>query len=256
MTKQRLLELFEMHKGEYLSGQTIAEDLGISRTAIWKQIHALKEEGYDIESVKKKGYRLKFNSDILSHAKVKQFLTPDLSIDQVYLYKTIDSTNQAVYLESMKTDARWLIVASEKQEKGQAKNQMTFDSPDGKGVYMSVMIRMKKPLDTLKTLLNYNSQAVQQAILKVSGVEGVVNEENNILYNNRKLCGIMTEVIVEAESQTIRQMMVGIGIYVHEASKDHIALTEITGQYCNRSELIAYIINELYAYYHQQKSCC
>ena len=74
MTKMKLLELFEAHKGEYLSGQIIAEDLGLSRTAIWKQINALREEGYDIESIKKKGYRLNVNSDILSHTKVNQFL--------------------------------------------------------------------------------------------------------------------------------------------------------------------------------------
>ena len=251
MTKIKLLELFESHKGEYLSGQTIAKGLGISRTAIWKQINVLKEEGYDIESVKKKGYRLKMNSDILSHTKVKQFLNPEILIDHIHLYKTIDSTNKAVYLESMQTDAKWIIVASEKQEKGQAKNQMTFYSPDGKGVYMSVMIRMKASLEELKTFLNYNSQAVQQAILKVSGVEGSINEENNILYDNRKLCGIMTEMIIEAESQMIKQMMIGIGIYVHEASSENIALTEITGTYCNRSELIACIINELYRYYNQ-----
>ena len=134
MTKMKLLELFEAHKGEYLSGQIIAEDLGLSRTAIWKQINALREEGYDIESIKKKGYRLNVNSDILSHTKVNQFLIPELSIDHIHLYKTIDSTNKAVYLESINTETDWVVVASEKQEKGQAKNQMPFYSPEGKGV--------------------------------------------------------------------------------------------------------------------------
>lgn len=251
MTKMKLLELFEAHKGEYLSGQIIAEDLGLSRTAIWKQINALREEGYDIESIKKKGYRLNVNSDILSHTKINQFLIPELSIDHIHLYKTIDSTNKAVYLESINTETDWVVVASEKQEKGQAKNQMPFYSPEGKGVYMSVAIRMRESLGQLKTFLAYNSKAVHQAILKVSGVDSVINDENNILYNNRKLCGIMTDMVIEAESQTIKQIIIGIGIYVHEAADGNIALTEITGTYCNRSELIACILNELYRYYHQ-----
>lgn len=249
MTKMKLLELFEAHKGEYLSGQIIAEGLGLSRTAIWKQINTLREEGYDIESIKKKGYRLNVNSDILSHTKVKQFLIPQLLIGNIHLYKTIDSTNKAVYLESMGSEAEWTVVASERQEKGQAKNAMSFYSPEGKGVYMSVMIRKSAPLEELQTLLAYNSKAVNAAILKVSGIEGSINEENNIVYEGRKLCGIMTEMTIEAESQRIKEIMVGIGIYVHEAAKENIALTEITGRYCNRSELIAEILNELYQYY-------
>lgn len=249
MTKIKLLELFEAHKGEYLSGQAIAEGLGLSRTAVWKQINTLREEGYDIESIKKKGYRLNINSDILSHIKVQQFLTPELSIDNIHLYKTIDSTNKAVYLKSITSEANWIVVASEQQEKGQAKNERSFDSPEGKGVYMSIMIRKNVPLAEFQTFVAYNSKAVNTAIFKVSGIAGDINKENNIVYNERKLCGIMTEMKLEAESQRIKEIMVGIGIYVHEATNGHIALTEITGEYCNRSELIAQILNELYLYY-------
>lgn len=249
MTKLKLLELFEVHKGEYLSGQAIAEDLGISRTAVWKQINVLREEGYDIESIKKKGYRLNINSDILSHTKVNQFLITEFPVENIYLYKTIDSTNKAVYLESIHNEANWIVVASEKQEEGQAKNQMSFYSPEGKGVYMSLIIRIKEPLTKMRTLLEYNSRAVRDAIFKISGVEGFINEENNILHEGRKLCGIMTDITIEGEQQIIKQMMIGIGIYVHEATDGNIALTEITGRYCNRSELIALILNELYKYY-------
>lgn len=252
MTKLKLLELFEEHKGEYLSGEAIAKDLGLSRTAIWKNINLLREEGYDIESTKKLGYRLNINSDILSHTKIKQFLIPEFSLEHIYLYKNIDSTNKEALLQSIKSDEPWIIVASEQQEKGEAKNQMPFYSPEGKGVYMSVVINLNKASTQLDDLLKLNSQAVNEAIFKLSGIKGDISKENNILYNGRKLCGIMTNAFLEAESKCIKKISIGIGIYVHEAKEENIALTEITGKYCNRSQLIAEILNELYKYYSKE----
>lgn len=251
MTKLKLLELFERYKGDYLSGEVIAKDLGLSRTAIWKNINSLREEGYDIESTKRLGYRLNANSDILSHTKIKQFLIPELSLDRIYLYKDIDSTNKEALLESIKCDESWIVVASERQERGEAKNQMPFYSPEGKGVYMSVIIHMNEKFTQLDSLLKLNSEAVSKAILNVSGIKGDINEENNILYDDRKLCGIMTNVLLEAESKCIKKMVIGIGIYVHEAKEENIALTEITGKYCNRSQLIAEVLNELYKHYNK-----
>lgn len=249
MTKLKLLELLESHKGEYLSGEAIAQSLGLSRAAIWKNINLLREEGYDIESVKKKGYTLNINSDILSKVKLKEFLNKDFPIHRIQLHKTIDSTNKVALMAYLEEDETWTIVASEKQEKGQAKDKMTFYSPEGKGVYMSVAINLQKHLDDIKKVTRQNSKVVQDVLREATGVETNIEIDNNIYYKGRKLAGIMTQLLLEAENGLTKVMVIGIGIYVHEASGQNIALTEITGHYCNRSELIARIINKLYEYY-------
>lgn len=249
MTKIKLLELLEKHKGEYLSGEAIGQKLGISRAAIWKQIHLLKEEGYDIESVKKKGYTLNMNSDILSQVKLKEFLHKDFPMERIQLYKTIDSTNKAALKAYIEEDRVWTVIASEKQEKGQAKNQMPFYSPEGKGVYMSLALPIEKPIQDLNVLIRQNSEMVQYVLREELNVHTVVGPDNNLYWNKRKLAGILTQALLEGETELIRGVIIGIGIYVHEASGENIALTEITGTYCNRSELIAKIVNRFYTYY-------
>lgn len=249
MTKNKLLELFENHKGEYLSGEAIAQSLGLSRTAIWKNINLLREEGYDIESTKKKGYTLNTNSDILSKMKLQQFLDKSFPIDHVEMYKVVDSTNKRALASYVTKEKNWIVVASEEQEKGEAKEEASFYSPQGKGVYMSVVIDLNSPMDAMDTIIKQNSEAVRVVIREITQVDTEIGEDNNLYYNNRKLSGIMTQMYIEAESKTIKSMIVGIGIYVHGADEKAIALTEITGEYCNRSELIARVLNKLYAYY-------
>ena len=252
MTKLKLLELLESHKGQYLSGEAIGQSLGISRAAIWKNINLLKEEGYDIESVKKKGYTLNINSDILSEVKLREFLNKDFPIHRIQLYKTIDSTNKVALKTYIEEDETWTVVASEKQEKGQAKDKMTFYSPEGKGVYMSVAIDIQKHIEDIRDLTGQNSQIVQEVLREEAGVETTIGRDNNLYYRDRKLAGIMTQVLLEAESGFVKGMVVGIGIYVHEANGENIALTEINGRYCNRSQLIAKVINKLYERYKEQ----
>lgn len=249
MTKNKLLELFENHKGEYLSGEAIAQSLGLSRTAIWKNINLLREEGYDIESTKKKGYILNTNSDILSKMKLQQFLDKSFPIDHVEMHKVVDSTNKRALASYVTKEKNWIVVASEEQEKGEAKEEASFYSPQGKGVYMSVAIDLNSPMDAMDTIIKQNSEAVRVVIREITQVDTEIGEDNNLYYNNRKLSGIMTQMYIEAESKTIKSMIVGIGIYVHGADEKAIALTEITGEYCNRSELIARVLNKLYAYY-------
>ncbi|MDA3730580.1 HTH domain-containing protein [Niameybacter massiliensis] len=249
MTKNKLLELFENHKGEYLSGEAIAQSLGLSRTAIWKNINLLREEGYDIESTKKKGYTLNTNSDILSKMKLQQFLDKSFPIDHVEMHKVVDSTNKRALASYVTKEKNWIVVASEEQEKGEAKEEASFYSPQGKGVYMSVVIDLNSPMDAMDTIIKQNSEAVRVVIREITQVDTEIGEDNNLYYNNRKLSGIMTQMYIEAESKTIKSMIVGIGIYVHGADEKAIALTEITGEYCNRSELIARVLNKLYAYY-------
>lgn len=254
MTKQEILRVFEQYKGEIISGNELGEKLGITRTAVWKVIKHLREEGYDIESIKKKGYRLNINSDILSHIKINERLKHHHY--DLRLFKTVESTNKVAKLAAITEDKEWIVIASEKQEVGRGRLQTDFISPDGKGIYMSFVIQPNVPNTSYKALLGITREAIKVGIERVAHVRPEITKDYHIVYNDKKIGGILSEACVELESQQINSVIIGIGIYVyHDKSysektiRNIGCLAEITGSYCNRSELIAEILNAFYERY-------
>ncbi|MGL5674940.1 MAG: biotin operon repressor [Cellulosilyticaceae bacterium] len=252
MTKEEVLKVFESHKGEIISGIDLADELGISRTAIWKAISSLRDEGYDIESIKKKGYRLNINSDILSALKIQSSLRE--KIYDLRVYKTTDSTNRQARIALATEDKEWLVIASEMQENGVGQGQSQFASPQGKGVYMSVVLKPAIDFTAKEVWLKAIKKSIVQGILEVSGVQVDIVQDYHLKYEDIKLGGILSELIIGGESNQIEAAIIGIGIYIYE---DHTylkdreemkigCLSDITGKYCNRSELIASILNRMY----------
>lgn len=251
-TKTELIRCFERNKGKMLSGEQLASDLGITRAAVWKAINSLRQEGYDITSVKKMGYMLNVNSDILSLVKITEKLSALVDIE-FKLYKTIDSTNRKAKLLALTEDREWVVVASEKQEEGRGRERKSFPSPEGKGVYVSVVLKPSKAIRDLKLFLNLAAECTQKAIKKVAGIDIEIKQPSDIVYQDKKLGGILTEASIEVETGRIDFVVIGIGINVYGKSEDfsssqddiHTSLSEITGKYCNRSYMIAEIMNEL-----------
>lgn len=249
MTKEKVLDCFERNKGEIISGEELAERLGITRSAIWKAINTLRDEGYDIEAIKKKGYRLNLNSDILSSIKIKGELQTDKY--DLRVYKCINSTNMEAKLAAITEDKEWIVIASEEQVEGKGRGQKPFSSPNGKGVYMSIILKPQVELKEKEELLGLSGRAVIAAIKQITGLIVEIKKPNDIIYKNKKLGGILSEIIVELETEQIEAMVIGIGINVYGTQIDfqnekddiNISLNEIVGRYCNRSEIIAKVIN-------------
>ncbi|MGL4345081.1 MAG: biotin--[acetyl-CoA-carboxylase] ligase [Cellulosilyticaceae bacterium] len=248
MTKNEVLKLFEAHKGEIISGEEVATGLGMSRTAIWKAINALREEGYDIESIRKKGYRLNPNSDILSIVKISEHLGTSNVLGNLEVHKSIDSTNKRLKLLALEGAPSWSVVASEQQTAGKAREKKEFLSPEGKGVYMSVLLRPVVKWEQKGELIGLIQEAVGQVLENICGREVTVSYLGDVCIDGKKVAGILTEMSVEAESEWIESIVVGIGINIYdkrETQIEHgiqIALSDITGDYCNRSEVIADMI--------------
>jgi len=259
MIKDEVLKVLEDNKGEYISGSKLALKLNVSRTAVWKTISQLIKEGYDIQSEKKSGYRLNQNSDILSVVKIRQSLSSLGFEPQLKVYKTIDSTNKQIKLEAVNGAEEWLTIVSEEQTQGKGRKQCKFISPTSKGVYMSVLLKPLCDLSSLFVLTKMSAVAVIEAIRDITGTTLKIKAPNDIVYNGKKLCGILTEAMIEAESSIAQFAVIGIGINVYGTDADfteqesHIStsLSEITGRYCNRSEIIASVISHLYSHYKQ-----
>ena len=139
MTRDEVLNALWRRADEYVSGEELARSLALSRTAVWKAIGQLREEGYAIESLPKRGYRLLSGSDVLSDEGVRRHLRHRELTLQVY--KTISSTNTVLKSLAAEGAESGLVLLSEEQTAGRGRMGRSFYSPPGSGLYLSLLLR-------------------------------------------------------------------------------------------------------------------
>ncbi|WP_255763938.1 biotin operon repressor [Jeotgalibaca sp. MA1X17-3] len=139
-TKKRVLKILENNRGQSLSGQKIAEEVQLSRTAIWKAIKTLKEEGHQIESVPKSGYTLLEKSDVLNTESIQGLLNKSLPSLTIHTYPTIDSTNNEAKKKLNEKIKQDTLILSEEQTEGKGRLGRVFVSPASTGLYMSLIL--------------------------------------------------------------------------------------------------------------------
>lgn len=252
-TKLRILALLEQQNGKSISGQTLADALSLSRTSVWKGIKALQEEGYIIEAVTNKGYRLSSKSDILSIETIRLYLQPTLQSFPIYAFKTIDSTNNEARKIAIKDSINQGLVLSEEQTKGRGRMGKTFYSPNQTGVYMSFFLKPNLDMADAPLVTTATAVAVCLAIEKLTAKKPQIKWVNDIYLDGTKICGILTEAVSDFESGKIETLIVGIGLNVKEpltgfpAELDTIAGSLISSketEKINRNRLIAEIANQ------------
>ena len=252
-TKLRILALLEQQDGKSISGQTLADALSLSRTSVWKGIKALQEEGYIIEAVTNKGYRLSSKSDILSIETIRLYLQPTLQSFPIYAFKTIDSTNNEARKIALKDPINQGLVLSEEQTKGRGRMGKTFYSPNQTGVYMSFFLKPNLDMADAPLVTTATAVAVCLAIEKLTAKKPQIKWVNDIYLDGTKICGILTEAVSDFESGKIETLIVGIGLNVKEpltgfpAELDTIAGSLISSketENINRNRLIAEIANQ------------
>ena len=218
MTKEHVLKMLMMEE-DYLSGETVSRELGITRAAVSIAVKSLREEGYIIDSVTNRGYKLLVRPDILSEGAVAAFL-PEGRMDNVCFLKKVDSTNDYLRQLAQQGAPQGQVVISDYQTKGKGRQGRSFDSPRGAGVYFSYLFRPNTiPSDTAQ-ITAWSAVAVQNAIRSVCGFEADIKWINDLVVGERKLCGILTELSVEAESGQIQFVIIGVGINCNESTED------------------------------------
>jgi BirA family biotin operon repressor/biotin-[acetyl-CoA-carboxylase] ligase len=212
--KSEVLHILEQYKGKSISGQELAEKLGVSRTAIWKSINSLKEEGYLIHGVSNKGYSLSSSSDVLSSEGVRTFLKNEYKDIPITVYKTIGSTNTEAKLLSTQSAQHGTVILSEEQTQGRGRMGRDFYSPAESGIYMSIILKPNINIADSVLITTAAAVAVCLAIDKFTNQESKIKWVNDIYINDRKICGILTEAVTDIESGTINSVIVGIGLNV------------------------------------------
>ncbi len=253
--KSRLLSLLEAGRGTNLSGEQLAVELGVSRTAVWKAVNALREEGYQIEAGNNRGYRLQKSSDVLSQEGIRPRLDDRCRKIVVEVHKILDSTNEEAKRRLLDGAEEGLVVLAEQQTKGKGRLGRNFYSPSGTGIYMSILLRPQVYGPDVILITTAASVAVCRGLEKVLGISAQIKWVNDVYVDERKVCGILTEAISDSELGKIDSVIVGIGInYRTEEFPEEIR--ERAGAVAKtadvpRNYLVAAVINEFWKIYEE-----
>ena len=188
--------LKEIRNGtDHVSGQELCDKLGVSRTAVWKVIKQLQAEGYDIEAVTNKGYKLLSYPNILSGSEIMSRLTTKWAGQKVYFHKETESTNDdAKYLAEEGMDHGSLVVA-DCQTAGKGRRGRSWVSPPGEAVYMSLLLRPDFSPDQASMLTLLMAISVAEVINGLyPDIDVKIKWPNDVLVQERKVCGILTEM--------------------------------------------------------------
>lgn len=252
--KEEIISLLKENQNNFISGEKISEKFGITRAAIWKHIKSIKEDGYEIESVSRKGYKLISSPDLLTFEEVNPYLNTNYIGKDIKYYNTIDSTNTKAKELGTFGAKEGTVVISEEQIGGRGRLGRTWVSPKFKGIWMSIILKPNiEPMEASK-VTQIAAASVCMSINKL-GLNSAIKWPNDIILNNKKICGILTEM--SGELNKVNYIIVGIGINVNMESEDfpgdikNIA-TSIkieSGKKVKRKELVASIFNNFETLY-------
>lgn len=253
MSKEQIYQLLQADPDAYLSGQELSRRLGISRAAVWKAIDSLRRDGYVVEARTGLGYRLTASPDALVEREIRRRLSPGADCPDLRCLEEIDSTNSYLKREALSGAPHGAVAAADCQSAGRGRMTRSFRSPPGKGVYLSILLRPQLPPGALMGVTGMTAVAVCRAVERAAGVRPKIKWTNDLVLNNRKLCGILTELALEGETQMTQSLVIGAGVNTSHTDEDFgpqvaVMATSLAqeGYAVSRPALAAAMIEEFY----------
>lgn len=234
--------------GSYVSGQELCERFSVSRTAVWKAVHQLNEEGYIIEAVRNKGYRIVESPDILSVKEIESLLGTAWVGTEIQYYDETDSTNTRAKAWAEAGAPHGALIVADMQSAGRGRRGRTWESPKGTNVYLSVVLRPKMQPMEAPMLTLVMAHSIAKALRDVAEINVKIKWPNDIVLHKKKVCGILTEM--SAEIDYINYVVIGAGINVNgdtipeELTRSATTLSIEEKRTFKRSELIAMILKQ------------
>lgn len=250
--KTELLKILRESDG-YVSGQQLCERFHVSRTAVWKVIQQLKEEGYEVEAVKNRGYRIMTTPDVITAEEISSRLHTNWMAENCIYLESVDSTNNyAKRIAEDGTPSGTLVVADE-QTGGKGRRGRAWCTPKGSAIAMTIVLRpdIRPELASMVTLVM--GLSVAKAIGSLYPVSVGIKWPNDVVVNGKKICGILTEM--SAEMTGIHYLVIGTGIntnveeFPEEIQSVATSLIKELGEKVNRAELIAACLKYFEEYY-------
>lgn len=250
--RTRILDELYANKENYISGQVLARNLGVSRTAIWKHINILKQEGYNIETVSGRGYRLLDMEDKLLPREIEGLLFNNTIGRPVIYFESIDSTNNYAKKE-IKNLPHGTIILGEEQVEGKGRRGRYWASPKETGIWVSIVLKPKIPPKEGIKMTQVAAAAICKSIREITGLDALIKWPNDIVINGKKVCGILTEMA--GELNEINYIIIGIGINVNveefsgEVGESATSLSIEGGKKLDRRQLLVHILRNFEVLY-------
>lgn len=255
--KEQVLAMLEENRGKDISGEAIAELLGVSRNAVWKAIKTLQSSGYEIEAVRNRGYRLSLYNDILSVPGIEMYLKDEYKHLPIQIYQSLESTNTTAKHLAIDNAPHGTIVLANAQTAGKGRSNRSFFSPEGSGIYLSIIVRPDFGIPKPASVMTAASVAVCSAIEKACHLQPEIKWINDLYLDGKKVCGILTDALINYEAEKLDALIIGIGInfvppvegFPPELAESVSALNSgpscISSEGISRNRLIAEIVNEI-----------
>lgn len=249
-----LLKLLEENRDCDLSGEWIGKRLGVSRNAVWKAMRSLQEDGYRIEAVRNRGYRLAPDSDALSAVGIAGAIRHPIKGLAIYLHREIDSTNNEAKRRIAAGEGGVFLTVAEGQTAGRGRQGKSFYSPEGSGIYMTLAMPTDLPFADAAWVTTAAAVAVFSAIRDTCGIETQIKWVNDLYKDGKKVCGILTEAISDLETGRIHHLVIGIGLNwrtdAFPAELSEIA-TSLSPAGVSRNRMIGAIVDAVFDVFRQ-----
>ena len=251
--KSEVLKILKKTEG-FVSGQEICEKLSVSRTAVWKAVRQLEAEGYRIEAVRNRGYRLSEIGDLINKAELEGSIKTSWAGKNLICLEETDSTNNVIKKAAEEGAPHGTLAVAETQTGGKGRLGRSWVSPRGSGIWMSILLRPDKlPPYRASMLTLVCALAVAEGIREVTGLPAGIKWPNDIVVNGKKAVGILTEMSAEMES--IHYVVAGIGIncnireFPEEIRATATSLFLELGEPVKRSAVVGAVMKALEKYY-------
>ena len=250
--KEKILALLKQ-QNDYISGQELCEHFGVSRTAVWKAIKQLQNEGYQIEAVNNKGYHLLEESDVLTETEIQEKLHTTVMGKNLICYKETGSTNNDAKRMAEEGAPHGTMIVADMQTGGRGRRGREWKSAPGESIAMTLLLRPEILPENASMLTLVGAMALTDAIDSLTTSSCRIKWPNDIVLNEKKLCGILTEMSTEVDY--IQYVVIGIGVNANQTEfpeeireiATSIYLEE--GKKINRAAIVAKYLEEFEKYY-------
>lgn len=212
--KAQVLSALDAARGRYISGQELADQLGVSRAAIWKAVTALRADGTPIEAITNRGYALPHGADLLNADAITALLAPAVAqAVQITVVDRLPGTNAALRTQATNGAPEGLVLIAQAQSAGRGRRGHSFFSPPG-GLYLSILLRPAFSTRQSPQITALAAVAAAHAAEQLCGTPIQIKWVNDLWKNGKKVCGILTEAALDLESGMLDYAVLGLGFNV------------------------------------------
>ncbi len=245
--KAAIVKVLRERKG-YVSGQELCETFQVSRTAVWKVMEQLKQQGYTIEAVRNKGYRLLGEPEEFSKVGIESRRKTKWAGKKILFLESTDSTNIQAALAGSRGEEEGVLVVAKEQVAGRGRRGRQWESPQEGGIYMSLLLRPTVPPDHASGITLLMALCVAESLQELTTEPVEIKWPNDIVMKGKKVCGILTEMTAQVDY--IHYVVVGVGMnlnqtqFAGELSEKATSFWLETGLRADRSRLIAALLEK------------